>query len=98
MPFSRPRLGARYPAGVNELSSCISNVREAGAVELWGCLWDIGLVRAFGDRRVKVASRAAIVVVVMVVAGLTALPVGAATRPATQTLVFDAVARASFVD
>jgi Allene oxide cyclase barrel like domain len=48
---------------------------------------------------IKVARRAAVLaVVLMVVAGLPAWPSGAATRPVTQTLVFDAVGRGSFVD
>jgi hypothetical protein len=47
--------------------------------------------------RKAVALRAVIVVLLMVVAGVAAWSSSAATRP-TQTLVFDTVARASFVD
>ncbi len=43
-------------------------------------------------------ARTAAVVVLMVVAGVAAGPSGAATRRVTQTLVFDTVVRASFVD
>jgi hypothetical protein len=45
-----------------------------------------------------VARTAAIVVVLMVVGGLAAWSSSAATQPLTQTLVFDTVARGSFVD
>lgn len=71
---------------------------ELVVVELGGVLWDSGLVRAFGDRRVKMARTAAIVVVLMLAAGVAASSSSAATRPRTQTLVFDTVARGSFVD